>query len=361
MFRSAMTDRSDHLYTAATRKHLLNHQQRYALPPASGDAPIMVTNHFTVANEAPELQAQAWREYVGRILDVPVSRSQRKTGFMGEIFTYVLKDLIFLDSRTDAVCQVRNNSFISRDTMRDYVFHVSVAGVIETETARGGRKAAQFVPGVLALDMNQTMRMVRPASARVLAFFLPRHVVEAAIPDAEAIHGQVVTYSSPLTRLLLDQLTALCQTLHTLEPTALQDALRRCGELILAVFVKQNQLSPGQRASVRAAWQDKIRRYIGANLYRQNLTPEHILETFPLSRPSLYRMFESEGGLAAYIRNCRLFEAANEMMLSPNVAIAQIARDLSFQSPAHFSRTFRSAYGLAPIDFRALQLDWLRP
>jgi AraC-like DNA-binding protein len=348
-------------YTHATRKHLARQHHRYALPVAAVGVPVMVVNHFTVANEARELQAQAWREYVALIMDVPVSRSQRKTGFNGEIRSYMMKDLIFLDSRTDAVCQVRSNSFISRDKMRDFVFHVSVAGVIETEIGRSQRKAAQFVPGVLALDMNQTMRMVRPGAARVLAFFLPRHAVEAAIPDAEAIHGQVVTYSSPLARLLLDQLTRLCGALPTLEGAELQLALRRCGELILAVFAKQKRLDPGSRAVVRAAWQDKIRHYINANLYQQDLSPEHILNTFPLSRPSLYRLFESEGGLAAYIRNCRLREAANELLLAPDMAIAQIARDLAFQSPAHFSRTFRSAYGLAPFDFRAMQLDWLRP
>lgn len=350
-----------HQYTAATRKHLSGHRQRYALPSVVGAEPAMAINHFTVANEAPALQAQAWREYVGRIMDVPVSRSQRKHGFRGEISTYVLKDLIFLDSRTDAVCQVRSPGYISRDGMRDYVFHVAIEGIIETETGGGSRKAAQFVPGILALDMNQTMRMMRPASARVLAFFLPRHVVQAAIPDAESIHGQVVNYSSPLTRLLFEQLMALCRRLPTLPRSELDAALRRCGELILAAFVKRTRLESGQRAAVRAAWQDKIRLYIDANLYRQDLTPEHILQTFPLSRPSLYRLFEAEGGLASYVRNCRLREAANELVLAPETAIAEIARDLAFQSPAHFSRVFRSAYGMAPLDFRAMQLDWLRP
>jgi len=356
-----MQPSSSHQYTAATRKHLSCQRQRYALPAALGADPALAINHFTVANESPGLQAQAWREYVGRIMDVPVSRSQRELGFRGDITTYVLKDLIFLDIRTDAVCQVRKSGNISRDGLRDYVFHVAIEGIIETEVGNGNRKAAQFVPGILALDMNQTMRMVRPAAARVLAFFLPRHVVEAAIPDAESIHGRVVNYSSPLTRLLFDHLVALCRSLPTLPPSELDAALRRCGDLILAAFVKQTRLESGQRAAVRAAWQDKIRLYIDANLYRQDLTPEHLLQTFPLSRPSLYRLFEAEGGLAAYVRNCRLREAANELVLAPQTAIAEIGRDLAFQSPAHFSRVFRSVYGMAPLDFRAMQLDWLRP
>lgn len=356
-----MSSPASHQYTAATRRHLSDHRQRYALPTAAGAGPAVATHHFTVANEAPGLQAQAWRDYVGRIMEVPVPRSQRKQGFRGELSTYVLKDLIFLDSRTDAVCQVRSSGYISRDSLRDYVFHVAIEGIIETEIGGSRRKAAQFVPGILALDMNQTMRMVRPASARVLAFFLPRQVVEAAIPDAESLHGRVVNYASPLTRLLLDQLMALCNTLPTLPAAELDTVLRRCGELILAAFGKQTRLESGQRAAVRAAWQDKIQRYIEANLYRHDLTPEHLLATFPLSRPSLYRLFEAEGGLAAYVRNCRLREAANELVLAPETAIAKIARDLAFQSPAHFSRVFRSAYGMAPLDFRTMRLDWLRP
>lgn len=349
-------------YSKTVSEIIASPGQRYAFPSTAvahaSSTPLIVHQHFTVANETVALQAPAWSDYVGRILDAPVLRTQLATGFRGEIDTYVLKDMIYLDSRTDAVSQARTAALISRDNVRDYVFHVAVEGIIETVTGSfQQRKTAQFVPGILALDMNQPMRMVRPTYARVLAFFLPRAMVESVIPDAEAIHGRVVAYTQPLTRLLLEHLLALCRSLPTMHGADADNAIRTCAHLIVAAFGKQARLSGGARAAAHAAMLGKIQRYIQANLYQKKLSPESVLLAFPLPRATLYRMFEHEGGLAMYIRNCKLREAADELIRSPETAIMEIAYGLCFNSASNFTHTFRRGYGMAPQDFRALALD----
>ncbi|WP_084187210.1 helix-turn-helix domain-containing protein [Andreprevotia chitinilytica] len=343
-------------YSAAVSQIIASAGQRYAFPTAeAAPSPIVIRQHFTVANEAIPLQAPAWRDYVDRILDSNISRTQLTYGFRGEIDSYVLKDMVYLESRTDPLAQARALARISRDNVRDYIFHVAVEGIIETETdAIRQRKSAQFVPGILALDMNQPMRMVRPSYARVLAFFLPRSMVEAEIPDAESIHGRVVAYTSPLTRLILDHLLALCRHLPTMNGTDADHAIRTCAQLIIAAFSKQARLSNGARAAAQAAMFGKIQRYIQDNLYQKDLSPEYILLAFPVSRPTLYRMFEREGGLAAYIRHCRLREAAAELIRSPWRAISEVAYGLGFNSASDFTRAFRRAYGMAPQDFRGM-------
>lgn len=344
-------------YTSAIRKFLAEPQARYAIAPGA-TSPI-TRSHFTVANESTGLQMPAWADYVGRIMQVPVARSRMHSGFRGEIRTYVAQDLIFLDCRTDAFCQSRSAGHISRDSMRDYVFHIAVEGIIEARLShQSEREVMQYQPGVLALDMAQTMQMVRPTYARVLAFFLPRHTVEAAIPDAPSIHGRVVGYNSPIGRLLQEQLRALIQGLATLDDHALAPLLQSCAALIVAAFARQAKADAGARGAVRLALQDSVRRYINANLYMGTLTVEHLLAAFPVPRASLYRMFEDEGGLAVYIRNCRLREAASELVRAPYLTISDIARDLGFQSASSFSRAFRRNYGVAPQDFRMRQLDW---
>jgi AraC-like DNA-binding protein len=336
-------------------------QQRYSYTPAAnGDsaAPLFVHQYFTVANEALALQAPAWRDYVDRSLDSSLSRTQMANGFKGEIDTYVLKDMVYLDLRTDPLSLARTNTRISRDTVRDYVFHVAVEGIIESVTGSFQLcKSAQFVPGILAADMGQPMRMVRPTSARVLAFFLPRAMVEAEIPDAESIHGRVVAYTSPLTRLIRDHLLALCNDLPSMPEADAENAIRTCAQLILAAFNKQMRMSSGAKAAVQSAMRGQIQRYIQANLYQKNLSPESILRTFALSRPTLYRMFENEGGLGTYIRNCRLREAAEELVGMRQTAIMEIAYGQGFNSASDFTRAFRRAYGMSPQDFRALGMD----
>ncbi|EHP43724.1 AraC family transcriptional regulator [Cupriavidus basilensis OR16] len=311
--------------------------------------------HFTVANEAVALQLPAWRDYVGRILDVPVSRAQVANGFLGELDTYVLKDLTYLDSRTAPVGQIRTTARISTDSVRDFVFHVAMDGIAETVTDFSRqRKSAQFVPGILALDMNQPMHMNRPTRARVLAFFVPRATVEAAIPDAESIHGRVVTYTSPLTRLILDHVTALCHRLPAMPEAEAERTIRNCAHLIIAAFGKQSRLAGNARAAARAAMLERVQRYVQANLHQDGLSPESILQAFQLPRPTLYRMFEHEGGLGAYIRNCRLQAAADDLVRLAHIGIAEIGYGLGFNSASDFTRAFRRAYGMSPTDFRGV-------
>ncbi|MFL9926933.1 helix-turn-helix domain-containing protein [Herbaspirillum lusitanum] len=341
------------------------HKQRYAYPtvvagqPAA--APLVLHQHFTVAKEARNMQASAWSDYVSRILDTPVSHAQRANGFRGEIDSYVLKEMVYLDSRTDPLVQARTTARISRDSVRDYVFHVAVEGVMETATdGARQRKSAQYLPGILALDLGQPMRMVRPSYARVLAFFMPRARVEAAIPDPEALHGAVVAYTSPLTRLLCDQLQVMCDRLPHLPPDEAQHAILTCADLILAAFSKQQRLEGGARAAVRAAIQMQVKQYIEANLHHKELSPESILKVFPIPRPSLYRMFEAEGGLATYIRNCRLREAADELIRLPRTPVMEIAYGMCFSSASDFTRAFHRTYGMAPQDFRAIGQDVMK-
>ncbi len=345
-------------YSQTVERILAAQHSRYALPENIPGKALLVHQHFSVAGEMPRLQGAAWIDYVGRILDVSIARRAQHSGFRGEIDTYVMKDLIYLDSRTDPVTQTRSSARISKDNMRDYCFHVAVEGIIETVTgAFAQRKSEQFVPGILALDMNQTMRMVRPSHARVLAFFLPRAMVEAQLPDAESLHGRVVTYTSPLTRMILDHLRKLCRELSSMPADAVEEAIRACAQLILAAFGKQQQLDNKARAAARSALRHQVQRYVNNHLRDPNLQPEQIQAMFQLSRPTLYRVFEPESGLANYIRNCRLRAAAIDLIDMPQLDITVIAYDLCFGSHSDFTRAFRRAYGITPQDFRHLGLE----
>ncbi|RKP49662.1 helix-turn-helix domain-containing protein [Pararobbsia silviterrae] len=351
-------------YTTRVRDLIAGAHNRYAFPATSTEtrSSSIVHRHFTVNGEARTLQARAWSDYVDRILESPVSRAQTEAGFFGEIDSYILEDLIYLDSRTDPLQQARTNAKISRDNVRDFVFHMAVEGIMETQTDPTRRgPAAQFVPGVLALDMGQTMRMRRPTPARVLAFFIPRAKVEAVIDDAESIHGKVLPYATPIGQLLQEQVLALCRHLPHLNPADAQDAIQLCADLTLVAFAKQSRLDEGMRAVTRRAQTEYIKRYIAANLHDTALSPAQVLQAFPrLPRATLYRLFESEGGLAAYIRHCRLWAAAMELIELPTTSIADIAYGLGFGSASNFSRAFKHSYGLSPLDFRTAGGHWLR-
>jgi AraC-like DNA-binding protein len=354
--RSSGTLSMSRVYTDAVNAQIAGQHQRYARPSTPDESrpeSRVLRRHFSVSHEHPNLQGPAWRDYLARSVDVPLSRTQIANGFLGEIDTYVLDGLAYLDTRTDPLIQVRSPEKISRDAVRDFVFHIAVDGLIETVTGTvKPRKSLQFVPGILALDLGQAMRMERPARSRVLAFFIPRGLVEARIRDAESIHGTVLAYASPLARLVREQVSALMDALPTMNDDDAARLIRQCAELVMAAFAKQSRLEHGARAIARSVMVDTIKRHIDANLHSETLSPDHVLRCFNISRPTLYRMFEPDGGLQAYIRHSRLREAALELVRFPKMAITEIAYGLGFNSPSDFTRAFRRVYGMPPQEFR---------
>ena len=117
----------------------------------------------------------------------------------------------------------------------------------------------------------------------------------------------------------------------------------------------QNRLIGGAPAP-RAAVLGTIRRYIEANLHEPDLSPESVLLASQLSRPTLYRLFENKDGLATYIRNRWLIQAAQELRQYPGKVVIEIAYGLGLNSASDFSRAFRRAYDLSPLEFRQFSL-----
>jgi AraC-like DNA-binding protein len=316
-------------------------------------APGITHQHFNVQDMAPRRQLLAWRDRVGHVIDVLPSLKQLENPFNASIDRYTVGALVFTDCRSDPMLLERSVARISTDKMRDYVFHVFMEGGIESVAGLyPQRRNAHAAASVLALDMNQPVRMQRNA-CRVLTLFVPRTQVEAAFPGAESIHGRAFESTTPLARLLIDHIAALNRSLPTMNAGEADSALRVGIQLLIAAFGKQARLSGNARAAVRAAMFDKVRRYIQTNLYQAVLSPESLLDALQLPRPTVYRMFEHEGGLGAYIRNRRLREAADELVQFPDLTVMEIAYGLGFKSASDFTRAFRRAYEMSPQDLRA--------
>lgn len=323
-------------------------------------APGIVHNHFTVEREPPQRQLLAWRDRVGHIIDVLPSLHQVENPFHASIDRYSVGKMVFTDCRSDALLLERSVARISTDSIRDYVFQVFMEGGVESDAGTyPQRRSSPSVARMIALDMNQPVRMQRHA-CRVLTVSVPRSLVEMNVPDAEAMHGRVINDVTPLTRLLVEHIASLNQNLAVISAGEADNALHAGIHLLVAAFGKQAGLTGNARAAARAAISGQVRRYIQSNLHQAELSPESLLNTLQLPRGTLYRLFAHEGGLGAYIRNRRLRAAADELVRHPNLAVMDIAYGLGFKSASDFTRAFRRAYDMAPQDLRAQAFELRR-
>lgn len=285
---------------------------------------------------------------VGPVIDVPPSLAQ----LPAPSTRFRIKDRLFSHRSSDALLLERCVVRIVTDNQRDFVVHVFVDGGLQALHVHGAsRRPAQSRASLVLLDLAQPVRMLR-SPCRVLTLLVPRSIVEKTLPNAEALHGRVFDEATPLTHGLVEQVRALALGLRGMPEEQALRAFDGCVGLLLGAFGRQARLVGDARAAVRAAMFDQARRYVNSHLHQPDLSAERLLQALQLPRPSLYRLFEHEGGLAAYIRHRRLSEACNELVRLAQVPVAEIAYGLGFGSASQFTRAFRRAYGMTPQEMR---------
>src|SRR5699024_1197136 len=87
--------------------------------------------------------------------------------------------------------------------------------------------------------------------------------------------------------------------------------------------------------------------------YHKNITLDDLVELVHINKFYLIRIFKQEVGMSPidYLIHIRIDEA-QKMLRNTNIAIADIAHLVGFQSPSHFSKTFRELSNMTPSQYR---------
>jgi AraC-like DNA-binding protein len=158
---------------------------------------------------------------------------------------------------------------------------------------------------------------------------------------------RVMPRDHPLAPLVCDALHGLVASQPALDPQAMRACLQSLRLLTAPVAAPEPPLIPTDRRGDIVA-------YIDRHLADVELSPEAIAQGIGMSRPTLYRTLEGEGGVAALILTRRLerARAALEMGADRHVSLGKIAGEYGFSTQAHFSRAFKARFGRTPGSVR---------
>jgi AraC-like DNA-binding protein len=224
-------------------------------------------------------------------------------------------------------------------------------------TAFGGHDAdlAELSPGDLSLiDLSRPYRCVYPAHQTVAVTF-PASLVPLPRAGIARLAGRSIPGSHGTPALLS---TLVRQLPGQLDDPAVGGA--RVGTAVLdlltvALAARLDQASAVSTETRNRVLLARIHGFIEARLADPELTPSVIAAAHHISLRYLHRLFETnDSGVAGMIRQRRL-ERCRVDLLDPVLAqrpAAAIGRRWGFDSPAHFTRVFRTAYGLPPGEFR---------
>jgi AraC-like DNA-binding protein len=177
---------------------------------------------------------------------------------------------------------------------------------------------------------------------------LPTDVVRSA---ATRLH------TSPLRRLLTTHVVDLFRDADRIsaDPAAATVGASTV-ELVRALLLSASAATH-PRATHRETLLAQIREYVRQNLRDPDLSAARIARAHHISVRHLYALCEqAEFSLEQWIIGRRL-EGAFQELARPDTAqrpISVIALRWGFRDPAHFTRRFRTAYGLTPRDWRSI-------
>ena len=216
----------------------------------------------------------------------------------------------------------------------------------------GTARAAAFhaaAGALLLLDAAQPASVLLEGG-RSLQLILPRAVAEEQLGHVRQLHGTVVAPARAA--LLLGHLLRLREALPLLTVAQRPRLARTVTDLLaLALDDPATVRTPAAAASSAppAAALASAKGEIEARLGVPSLGVAWLCQRLHISRSALFRLFEADGGVEAFIRRRRL-EQVHAALLDPanTDRVGQLAERWGFGDASHLTRLFRRHYGVTP-------------
>ncbi|MCX5402312.1 helix-turn-helix domain-containing protein [Streptomyces sp. NBC_00102] len=313
---------------------------------------------LTTASVPDQDKVAYWRAAVGRAL-VPVSVAPRDDGpFSGRITTDRLGCLRVSTMEADANRVSRTPELISGSSEALIAVGVQVSGT--ATMVQDGRRAEVSEGDLVVYDTARPYSFDYPERFSTHVFQLPRHALGVSDAAIDQAVGTVIGPMDGFGAVLRPFLSKLATSVHSYSPAIGGMLANSVIDLLATLVTDGARPVPAEADTARSHLVLRIRGHIDGKLGDPNLSPELIARTHHISVRYLHRLFEGEGTtVGRLIQQRRLEECARELArrgrTSPTVSA--VAQRWGFVSPAHFSRAFRTAYGLSPREWRSLRVE----
>jgi AraC-like DNA-binding protein/mannose-6-phosphate isomerase-like protein (cupin superfamily) len=276
--------------------------------------------------------------------------------------TAMAGNALLVETRITDVEYDRTPAHIARGGMDHYHVTLCLEGEMQFSS---GRREVTLRPGdIVLLDMGQPNRTVlRGGGVRthLRAIILPRAMLAPRLAHPDSATAVLLPSVHPHAGLLASHFAALGPPVEP-EAGSVEATVEAIADLIAAAAGGTADIVASVERAERHLYLTMIKRRVATNLETDTLTVEELCRHFQISRATLYRLFEADGGLAHYVREQRL-HLAFRRLISPAAQddrLIDLAVGMRFSSDSTFIRAFRRKFGLTPGELRELADNWLR-
>lgn len=310
---------------------------------------VFATDHL-----AGEERFEAWRSSISVIFDVAPVGSEPPEDFQASVTASHLGALLVGDLHFGRQQFSRGAPRVARDGVDHYLVQWYRSGGFVGQHDEGVDMAVH-AGDITVFDLGRTQRTYAQPS-HVLSLVVPREIAAESFGGRDAdLHGTVLRQGTALGGLLSDYLRSLHHRLPDVTLAEAPAVVQATTQMLAACLRPSRHTLAQARTELQGVTLERIQRHIAQNLAAP-LTPDVLCQHFGISRSLLYRLFEPLGGVAHYVQQRRLLRAFHALASPANrrLRVAEVATRSGFASEAHFSRTFRAAFGLTPRDARAM-------
>ncbi|MCS3441956.1 helix-turn-helix domain-containing protein [Microbacterium phyllosphaerae] len=217
------------------------------------------------------------------------------------------------------------------------------------------REAVLQAGDLAVYDTDRPYSLVFDDDFRTMVVMFPKHLISLPADMVGQLTAVRISGQGGLGGMVVPYLTQLAGNLDQLAGTTGARLAHSALDLVTTVFTRELGLDEVSADPHRALVQ-RIRSYIDRNLASTDLGPASIASAHFISTRHLHGLFQEQGvTVSTWIRTRRL-EQCRRDLLDPMLAdrpVAAIAARWGFVDAAHFSRAFKTAFGISPSEYRA--------
>lgn len=304
-------------------------------------------------------RVDAWLSVVCDILGPLDVRMDRDADLRGQIESGWLGPVGVGRIQTTTPHRVlRTPGLIRKEAPKLYRVVMPVSGTILVE--QDGR-AARLGPGDLTVyDFSRPYELVYDTTVELAVFSFTREMLAVPADPAARLTAVAISGSDGTAALAAPLLARVARDVETYQPASAARVSTVVMDLLATTIAEQVSQLPALDPETRErVLLRHVHTFIEQHLGDVGLGPATVAAAHHVSLRYLHRLFASQDTtLAAWIRHRRLERCRRDLADPVNFdqPVSSIAARWGLPDLAHFSRLFRRAYGMPPVEYRRASL-----
>lgn len=313
--------------------------------------------HINEENTPRDCLFDAWREITGPLYDT--TARVRPATYAVDVAACMAGELFVNRVVYDPMVSRRSRRHLTHGDLDYYVLQLYVSG---SERLYCGNSRYQIEANTVCLrDWRYGFTGVCERND-IIGVAIPRHLLNT--------YGGIDTnrpaifwpFGSAPGRLMAG---AILRTWQQLPHASAAEAATLAADLLdlLDGILANHLMGHSEELRINRAMQLTIKQYIADHLDDPALGVDLLCHRFHLSRASLYRLFQDDGGLHRYVREQRLIRSFGLLSgaAGAGLKVRDVAERWGFDNASHFNRLFKASFGMPPSDLLIPSANETRP